>query len=60
MNGTASSIEIKRWINESKMFSNNYPIYAILEDENGNTAERFTICGCRTDGESMCLRIKKK
>lgn len=58
--GTASNIEIRRWVTESKMFTNNYPVFAVLEDENGNVVERFTICGCRTDGEAMTLRLKKK
>ena len=28
--GTASNIEIKRWVTESKMFSDDYPVFAIL------------------------------
>ena len=58
--GTASNIELKRWVTESKMFTNSYPVFAILEDDNGNTIEHFTICGCRTDGEAMSLRLRKK
>lgn len=58
--GTASNIEIKRWVTESKMFSDDYPVFAILEDEDGRVVERFTIKGCRTDGETMCLKLKKK
>jgi len=60
MEGTASSIEIRRWVTELKMFTKDFPVFAILEDENGNVVERFTIGGCRTDGESMSLRLKKK
>lgn len=58
--GTASRIEIRRWVTESKMFSDNYPVFAVLEDEDGNVVEKFSICGCIIDGESMSLRIRKK
>ena len=32
--GTASNIELKRWVTESKMFANDYPVFACVEDEN--------------------------
>lgn len=60
MEGTASNIEIKRWVTEAKMFTKDYPVFAILEDENGNIIEHFTICGAMLDGEKMYLRIKNK
>ena len=58
--GTASNIELKRWVTESKMFTNNYPVFAILEDENRNIVKRFKIIGCTTDGEQMWLRLKER
>lgn len=58
--GTASNIEIKRWVTESKMFTEDYPVYAILEDEDGNIIKHFKIIGCRTDGENLTLRLKNK
>lgn len=59
MTGTASNIEIRRWVTEAKMFTNNYPVFAVLEDENGNVVAHYTICGCSTNGEEMTLRLKK-
>lgn len=56
MNETASSIEIKRWVTESKMITKDYPVFAVLEDEN----KCFTICGVTYDGEKMYLRLKSK
>lgn len=56
--GTASNIEIKRWITESKMFTEDYPVYAILEDEKENVVNHFKIIGCRSDGEKLTLRLK--
>lgn len=41
------------------MFTEKYPVFAVLEDENGNVVEHFTICGCHTNGEEMTLRLKK-
>lgn len=51
MNGTASNIEIKRWVTESKMFTEDYPVFACIEDENKNIIKRFKIIGCIKDGE---------
>lgn len=57
--GTASNIEVRRWCTESKMFTNDYPVFASLEDDNGNILEHFSIYGCTTNGEKMNLRIRR-
>lgn len=57
--GTASNIEIKRWVTESEMLNKDYPVFAACEDEDGKVIEKFTIIGCRTDGEIMSLRLRK-
>lgn len=57
--GTVSNIEMKRWVTESKMFTDNYPIYAHVEDKDGNIVESFNIIGCTHDGERMVLRLRK-
>ena len=53
--GTASNIEIKRWVTEAKMHSNKYPVYAVFDD--GNTIKHFAIIGCFNDGEKLELRL---
>lgn len=58
--GTASNIELKRWVTESKMFANDYPVFACVEDENRKIIKRFKIIGCTTDGEQMWLRLKER
>lgn len=56
--GTASNIEIKRWVTEAKMHSNKYPVYAVFED--GNTFKHFAITGCSNDGEKLTLKLDER
>ena len=56
--GTASNIEIKRWVTEAKMHSNKYPVYAVFDD--GNTIKHFAITGCINDGEKLTLKLAER
>ena len=56
--GTASNIEIKRWVTEAKMHSNKYPVYAVVDD--GNTIKHFAIIGCSNDGEKLTLKLDER